>query len=137
MTTALGIDIGTSKIALVALDARTREVRARASKATLADVEASRGYSEQDAGRIFAALDAGFGAEQRRPMVILDLGGTRLALAVDELVTFAGTLVEALPGPGHLYFAGLGRTPSGDLLWCLDVGQIARNWNALMVPEEP
>jgi len=83
-----------------------------------------------------AALDPRFGEERARPTLILDVGGTRLALAVDALVGLAGTVVLAAPAPRQPYVAGLGRTPTGEPLFCLDAGEIARTWNALTVPEE-
>ena len=76
----------------------------------------------------FADLDPRFGGSERRALVVLGFEQGRMAIAVDELDGFTGTLIQPLPGrSGTDYIAGVGQAPDGRQLWGIDLEKVGRD----------
>jgi two-component system, chemotaxis family, sensor kinase CheA len=76
----------------------------------------------------FKDLDPLFGGSERRALVVLGFEQGRMAIAVDALDGFAGTLIQPLPGRSEAdYMAGVGQAPDGRQLWGIDLESVARH----------
>ena len=76
----------------------------------------------------FKDLDPLFGGSERRALVVLGFEQGRMAIAVDALDGFAGTLIQPLPGRSEAdYMAGVGQAPDGRQLWGIDLETVARH----------
>jgi two-component system chemotaxis sensor kinase CheA len=75
----------------------------------------------------FADLDPRFGGSDRRALVVLGFEQGRMAIAVDALIGFAGTLIQPLPGRSASdYLSGVGQAPDGRQLWGIDLEKVGR-----------
>lgn len=82
----------------------------------------------------FADLDPDFGGSDRRALVVLGLEHGRMAMAVDALDGFTGTLIQPLPNRSAAdYLAGVGQAPDGRQLWGIDLEVVARQPEAYRV----
>jgi two-component system chemotaxis sensor kinase CheA len=82
----------------------------------------------------FAALDPRFGGFERRALVVLGFEQGRMAIAVDALVGFAGTLIQPLPSRSASdYVSGVGQAPDGRQLWGIDLEKVGRVADAYRV----
>ena len=76
----------------------------------------------------FKDLDPLFGGSDHRALVVLGFEHGRMAIAVDALDGFAGTLIQPLPGRSEAdYMAGVGQAPDGRQLWGIDLETVARH----------
>lgn len=82
----------------------------------------------------FKDLDPQFGEELLRPAAILSLNGLRVALPVDRLLTFSGAFLHSQADETTPWLSGLGIDKQGQAIWGVDVGELARDWNAYTVP---
>jgi chemotaxis protein histidine kinase CheA len=82
----------------------------------------------------FRDLDPLFGGSERRALVVLGFERGRMAIAVDALDGFAGTLIQPLPGRSEAdYMAGVGQAPDGRQLWGIDLEKVSRDVEAYRV----
>ena len=57
-----------------------------------------------------------------------------MAIAVDALIGFTGTLIQPLPNrAGADYMAGVGQAPDGRQLWGIDLDKVGRDASAYRV----
>ena len=76
----------------------------------------------------FTELDPRFGGPERRALVVLGFEQGRMAIAVDGLEGFTGTLIQPLPArSGTSYVAGVGQAPDGRQLWGIDLEKVGRD----------
>ena len=76
----------------------------------------------------FSDLDPRFGGSERRALVVLGFEQGRMAIAVDGLDGFAGTLIQPLPARSSTdYIAGVGQAPDGRQLWGIDLEKVGRD----------
>lgn len=82
----------------------------------------------------FADLDPRFGGPDRRALVVLGFEQGRMAIAVDALSGFTGTLIQPLPDrTDSAYLAGVGQALDGRQLWGVDLERVGRNADAFRV----
>jgi two-component system chemotaxis sensor kinase CheA len=82
----------------------------------------------------FRNLDPHFGGSERRALVVLGFEQGRVAMAVDALVGFTGTLIQPLPHRSATdYMAGVGQAPDGRQLWGIDLDKVGRDSAAYRV----
>ncbi len=81
----------------------------------------------------FEGIDPRFGDPIERPVIILDLA-MPVALAVDQLLGFCGTLILSPPSESReSYISGIGRDSSGKNFWGINLKEVSRNINSYMV----
>ncbi|MFB6354914.1 MAG: chemotaxis protein CheA [bacterium] len=81
----------------------------------------------------FEELDPRFGDEIERPVLKLDLA-MPVALAVDDLIGFTGTLILSPPSEtGEDYISGIGRDTEGENFWGINLKEVSRDINSYMV----
>lgn len=81
----------------------------------------------------FNQLDPRFGDEIERPVLILDLA-MPVALAVDALEGFSGTLILSTPSETREDFiSGIGRDAVGENFWGINLKEVSRDINSYMV----
>jgi chemotaxis protein histidine kinase CheA len=82
----------------------------------------------------FKDLDPHFGGSERRALVVLGFEQGRMAIAVDALVGFTGTLIQPLPNrSASAYMAGVGQAQDGRQLWGIDLDKVGRDAAAYRV----
>lgn len=81
----------------------------------------------------FEEIDPRFGDPIERPVLILDLA-MPVAVAVDQLIGFCGTLILSPPSESReTYISGIGRDSSGKNFWGINLKEVSRNINSYMV----
>lgn len=82
----------------------------------------------------FREIDPRFGDDILRPAVMVSLNGLTVAMPVDRLVTFSGAFLHSQTDETAPWLSGIGVSKESQTIWGIDIGELARDWNAYTVP---
>ena len=86
----------------------------------------------------FSDLDPKLWDSSRESVIVFNFDGTRVALAVDEILSARPSILAPLPRDASLpYLNSAMIDPELGTVFGLNLDEIRRNWNSYMIPEDP